>query len=61
MMVGVLLPRATPQTDDAADALAIAVTHAHHRASAVIAMALGTGRIGVQRERSSRRRREVTP
>jgi crossover junction endodeoxyribonuclease RuvC len=61
MMVGVLLPRATPQTDDAADALAIAVTHAHHRTSAVITTALSPGRIGVPRERSSRRRREVAP
>jgi crossover junction endodeoxyribonuclease RuvC len=33
MMIGVLLPKADPQTEDAADALAIAVTHAHHRAS----------------------------
>ena len=36
MMIGVLLPKADPQTDDAADALAIAVTHAHHRQSAVL-------------------------
>src|SRR5438067_9000880 len=36
MMVGVLLPKANPHTDDAADALAIAVTHAHHRQSLVI-------------------------
>jgi crossover junction endodeoxyribonuclease RuvC len=36
MMIGVLLPRAEPQSDDAADALAIAVTHAHHRASAAL-------------------------
>jgi crossover junction endodeoxyribonuclease RuvC len=36
MMVGVLLPKANPHTDDAADALAIAVTHAHHRQSAVV-------------------------
>jgi crossover junction endodeoxyribonuclease RuvC len=33
VMVGVLLPRADPQTEDAADALAIALTHAQHRAS----------------------------
>ncbi len=32
-MIGVLLPKADPATDDAADALAIAVTHAHHRQS----------------------------
>jgi crossover junction endodeoxyribonuclease RuvC len=39
LMVGVLLPKADPQSDDAADALAIAVTHAHHRQSAVLRMA----------------------
>jgi len=39
MMVRVLLPKADPQSDDAADALAIAVTHAHHRQSAVLRMA----------------------
>jgi crossover junction endodeoxyribonuclease RuvC len=33
MMIGVLLPKADPQSEDAADALAIAVTHAHHRRS----------------------------
>ena len=30
-MIRVLLPKADPRSDDAADALAIAVTHAHHR------------------------------
>ena len=39
MMIGVLLPKADPQSDDAADALAIAVTHAHHRQSAVLKVA----------------------
>ncbi len=34
MMVSVLLPRATFDSDDAADALAIAICHAHHRQSA---------------------------
>ena len=34
MMIGVLLPKADPTTDDAADALAIAVCHAHHRSAA---------------------------
>jgi crossover junction endodeoxyribonuclease RuvC len=38
MMVKVLLPKADPQSDDAADALAIAVTHAHHRQSVVLRM-----------------------
>jgi crossover junction endodeoxyribonuclease RuvC len=41
MMIGVLLPKADPQSEDAADALAIAVTHAHHRTSAALKAALG--------------------
>ena len=36
MMIGVLLPKAEPTSDDAADALAIAVTHAHHRQSVIV-------------------------
>ena len=36
VMIGILLPRAAPQSEDAADALAIAVTHAHHRTSALL-------------------------
>ena len=36
MMIGVLLPKADPGTEDAADALAIAVTHAHHRTSVIL-------------------------
>ena len=40
MMISVLLPKADPKSHDAADALAIAVTHAHHRQSAVLAAAL---------------------
>jgi crossover junction endodeoxyribonuclease RuvC len=39
MMIGVLLPKADPTSDDAADALAIAVTHAHHRQSLRIKVA----------------------
>ena len=39
MMIGVLLPKADPQLDDAADALAIAVTHAHHRQSVLLKVA----------------------
>lgn len=35
MMVKVLMPKATFDTDDAADAIAIAICHAHHRQSAV--------------------------
>jgi len=34
MMVKVLMPKAVFDTDDAADALAIAICHAHHRESA---------------------------
>jgi len=30
-MIGYLLPKASPKTEDAADALAVAITHAHHR------------------------------
>ena len=40
MMIGVLLPKADPQSEDAADALAIAVCHAHHRGSVVMAAKL---------------------
>jgi crossover junction endodeoxyribonuclease RuvC len=36
MMIGVLLPRADPASEDAADALAVAVTHAHHRQSVMV-------------------------
>ncbi|WP_026381547.1 crossover junction endodeoxyribonuclease RuvC [Afifella pfennigii] len=38
-MVSVLMPRARFDSDDAADALAIAVCHAHHRGSAQVAAA----------------------
>jgi crossover junction endodeoxyribonuclease RuvC len=40
LMIGVLLPKADPKSDDAADALAIAVTHAHHRQSHVLKAAM---------------------
>jgi crossover junction endodeoxyribonuclease RuvC len=36
MMIGVLLPKADPKSEDAADALAIAVCHAHHRGAAAM-------------------------
>ncbi len=39
MMIGVLLPKADPQSEDAADALAIAVCHAHHRTSLMMKVA----------------------
>ena len=41
VMLGVLLPKADPQSADAADALAIAITHAHHRQSVALRMAVG--------------------
>jgi crossover junction endodeoxyribonuclease RuvC len=41
MMIGVLLPQAAPESEDAADALAIAVTHAHHRTSLMMKVAAG--------------------
>src|SRR3954470_24451711 len=33
MMLKILLPKADPKSPDAADALAVAITHAHHRQS----------------------------
>src|SRR5215213_4036613 len=39
MMLGVLLPKADPKTHDAADALAIAICHAHHRQSVILKVA----------------------
>ena len=41
MMIGVLLPKADPRSEDAADALAIAVCHAHHRTSVILRRAAG--------------------
>ncbi|MDH3196210.1 MAG: crossover junction endodeoxyribonuclease RuvC [Hyphomicrobiales bacterium] len=43
MMVSVLLPRASFDSDDAADALAIAICHAHHRQSAQARLAAQAG------------------
>ena len=40
VMIGVLLPKADPQSEDAADALAIAITHAHHRRSTALKAAM---------------------
>jgi crossover junction endodeoxyribonuclease RuvC len=39
-MIGFLLPKAAPGSDDAADALAVAITHAHHRKAAALGAAL---------------------
>jgi crossover junction endodeoxyribonuclease RuvC len=36
VMLRLLLPKAEPKSADAADALAVAITHAHHRASAAL-------------------------
>ena len=36
MMLKILLPKAEPKSPDAADALAIAITHAHHRGSTAL-------------------------
>jgi len=36
MMLKILLPKAEPKSSDAADALAIAITHAHHRQGAAL-------------------------
>jgi crossover junction endodeoxyribonuclease RuvC len=36
MMLKILLPKAEPKSPDAADALAVAITHAHHRDSAML-------------------------
>jgi crossover junction endodeoxyribonuclease RuvC len=40
MMVRVLLPKADPKTADAADALAIAITHAQHRGARALERAV---------------------
>lgn len=39
-MIGYLLPKAAPQSADAADALAVAITHAHHRQSRALIAAV---------------------
>jgi crossover junction endodeoxyribonuclease RuvC len=36
VMLKILLPKAEPKSPDAADALAVAITHAHHRVSAAL-------------------------
>ena len=43
LMVGMLLPKAVYDSDDAADALAIAICHAHHRGGANARIAAATG------------------
>ena len=43
MMLKVLMPRATYDTDDAADALAIAICHAHNRVAPARQRLLATG------------------
>jgi len=39
VMLGILMPKADPKSADAADALAIAITHAHHRQSVALRVA----------------------
>jgi hypothetical protein len=39
-MIDFLLPKAAPDSTDAADALAIAIAHAHHRQTARLQLAL---------------------
>ncbi len=41
MMLKILLPKANPRSADAADALAIAITHAHHRGASERLKAVG--------------------
>src|SRR5437016_2352253 len=40
VMLGLLLPKADPKTADAADALAVAITHAHQRQSVALRLAV---------------------
>ena len=52
-MIGYLLPKASPDSMDAADALAIAIAHAHHRQAAMLHKTLlaQTGGTGTGRRR----------
>jgi crossover junction endodeoxyribonuclease RuvC len=43
MMLKILLPKADPQSADAADALAVAITHAHHRQSTALRLKVAGG------------------
>lgn len=60
MMVGVLLPKADPSSEDAADALAVAICHAHHRGSAVLQAAHKPGKAPSASDRP-RSRRAASP
>ncbi len=40
-MIAILLPKAAPETHDACDALALAITHAHHRSAPALRFAAG--------------------
>src|ERR1700760_1494403 len=42
VMLKILLPKAEPKSSDAADALAIAITHAHHRQSAALRLQMAS-------------------
>jgi crossover junction endodeoxyribonuclease RuvC len=43
VMLKILLPKADPQSADAADALAVAITHAHHRQSTMLRLKVAGG------------------
>jgi crossover junction endodeoxyribonuclease RuvC len=43
MMLKILLPKAEPKSADAADALAVAITHAHHRQSTMLRLKVAGG------------------
>ena len=47
-MVRLLLPKADPRSDDAADALAIAVTHAHHRGARAVSVLASAAKVSTQ-------------
>ncbi len=53
-MIGYLLPKAAPDSDDAADALAIAIAHAHHRQSVALRSAVLASQGAMRSGRQSR-------
>ncbi|NJM36275.1 MAG: crossover junction endodeoxyribonuclease RuvC [Rhodomicrobium sp.] len=52
-MIGYLLPKAKPDSDDAADALAIAIAHAHHRQAAALRHAVLAAQLSASQKRHS--------
>lgn len=51
-MIDFLLPKASPDSSDAADALAVAITHAHHRQAAQLKETMLGSHRGPSRKRS---------